>query len=405
MRRLRKCLGAALTVFIGVSGGGLPGLFSTQAEASVVNITFEYKGPRPGYRPDAFVYTTPSAQFCSGLATCNQYNEHKYTVNLPVSFRTRGINYASNWRDRYFFKLPDVTSLNLVNERGDSFSAAFKATHIGLRGMATRPQLVWNQYHGGCWGLAWRGLGTLNTELFAQIQDPARGCYILDRDATQGVVNDVRTDVMGITFTLQLPSAATLKNGVYRAQLPWSVGGAGSDFDLGDQVVSATPDRLILDFEITVKHPLKLEFPPGSERAVLEPPGGWASWINRGTPPQRLYRVLPFQIWTTGAISVHTRCEYDLGGRCGIRGRDGHQVPLKVALTLPSGMKHQGAPVDNLVVPVGAPAALRIDTVEATLDRQARLLFEVSQADTASMLGYPGETFQGDVTLVLDAAL
>nr|NLU58932.1 hypothetical protein [Pseudomonas sp. BIGb0427] len=78
---------------------------------------------------------------------------------------------------------------------------------------------------------------------------------------------------------------------------------------------------------------------------------------------------------------------------------------MKVALTLPSSMKHQGAPVDNLVVPVGAPAALTIDTVEATLDRQARLLFEVSQADTASMLGYPGETFQGDVTLVLDAAL
>ncbi|WP_143013271.1 hypothetical protein [Pseudomonas sp. UC 17F4] len=202
-----------------------------------------------------------------------------------------------------------------------------------------------------------------------------------------------------------MPSPLSLKNGVYRAQLQLSVGGNGADFDLGDRVTNVSTDMLTLNFVFTVKHPLKLEFPPGSERAVLEPPGGWASWINRGTPPQRLYRVLPFQIWTTGAISVYTRCEYDLGGRCGIRGRDGHQVPLKVALTLPSSMKHQGAPVDNLVLPVGAPAALTIDTVEATLDRQARLLFEVSQADTASMLGYPGETFQGDVTLVLDAAL
>ncbi|MNR47551.1 hypothetical protein D3C85_1666660 [compost metagenome] len=68
-------------------------------------------------------------------------------------------------------------------------------------------------------------------------------------------------------------------------------------------------------------------------------------------------------------------------------------------------MRHLGAPVDNLVLPVGAPSSLTIETVEATLDRQARLLFEVSQADTASMLLYPGETYQDDVTLVLDAAL
>ncbi|UVL54651.1 hypothetical protein [Pseudomonas sp. B21-035] len=228
---------------------------------------------------------------------------------------------------------------------------------------------------------------------------------MVGRSGSAGTVINIDSTIEGLAFDLQLPSPLSLKNGVYRAQLQLSVGGSGADFDLGNRFTSVSTNMLTFNFEFTVKHPLKLEFPPGSERAVLEPPGGWASWINRGTPPQRLYRVLPFQIWTTGAISVHTRCEYDLGGRCGIRGRDGHQVPLKVALTLPSSMKHQGAPVDNLVLPVGAPAALTIDTVEATLDRQARLLFEVSQADTASMLGYPGETFQGDVTLVLDAAL
>ncbi|WP_148708525.1 hypothetical protein [Pseudomonas wadenswilerensis] len=225
------------------------------------------------------------------------------------------------------------------------------------------------------------------------------------RSGSAGSVVNVDSTVTGLGFELVLPSPLSLKSGIYRAQLQLSVGGSGADFDLGNRVTSVSTDLLTLNFEFTVKHPLKVEFPAGSERAVLEPPGGWMGWINRGAPPQRLYRILPFRIWTTGAISVHTRCEYDLGGRCGIRGRGGHQVPLKVALTLPASMRHLGAPVDNLVLPVGAPSSLTIETVEATLDRQARLLFEVSQADTASMLLYPGETYQGDVTLVLDAAL
>ncbi|MBF4208319.1 hypothetical protein EI533_11345 [Pseudomonas donghuensis] len=150
---------------------------------------------------------------------------------------------------------------------------------------------------------------------------------------------------------------------------------------------------------------MKIEFPAGSERAVLEPAGGWAGWSNRGAAPQRLYRYLPFRIWTTSAISVHARCEYTMGGRCGIRNRRDHQVPLTFALTLPPSMRHAGALVEDLPLPVGGGAALTIDTVEETRDRQGRLLFEVSQADVAQMLLHPGETYQGDVTLVVDAAL
>ncbi|UVL22708.1 MULTISPECIES: hypothetical protein [Pseudomonas] len=405
MRRLRKSLGAAFAVFMGVSGGGLPGLLSAKAEANVANITFEYTGPRPGYRPDEFVNTTPPAEFCSGLVHCTRYNEHKYTFNFPASYSKTTFQLDPDLRNRYFFKLPDVTTLHLVNEHGDSFRAQFKPTHVGLRVRSSSGSLgVGYPNNGGCWGVASRYVTNNIAEYVGAIIDPSVGCWIAERDQSPGARNEHSTNVMGISYDLQLPSATSLKNGVYRAQLPWRVAfPGGGEFDTGN---SARPiSRWTLDFEVTVRHPLKIEFPAGSERAVLEPAGGWAGWSNRGAAPQRLYRYLPFRIWTTSAISVHARCEYTMGGRCGIRNRRDHQVPLTFALTLPPSMRHAGALVEDLPLPVGGGAALTIDTVEETRDRQGRLLFEVSQADVAQMLLHPGETYQGDVTLVVDAAL
>ncbi|CAK9888479.1 MULTISPECIES: hypothetical protein [Pseudomonas] len=393
-------LGALITLLAALHLGPFTGV----AQASVVDITAEYIPSHSGRPPSGFVNTTPQAAFCSGLVVCAA-SEYRYTVNLPLSFSTAFIHRAPNPRDTYFFRLPSTRTLNLVNEHGESFSAQFRPTHFGLRIVPGLTVHVAGGTSGACENVgliedrtATQYVGRVNPQVLG-------GCYMNARSGSAGAVVNVDSTVQGLAFELQLPSPITLKNGLYRAQLQLSVGGNGADLDLGNRLTSVSTDLLTLNFEFTVKHPLKIEFPAGSERAVLEPPGGWAGWINRGSPPQRLYRVVPFRIWTTGAISVHTRCEYDLGGRCGIRGRGGHQVPLKVALTLPASMRHLGAPVDNLVLPVGAPASLTIETVEATLDRQARLLFEVNQADTASMLMYPGETFQGDVTLVLDAAL
>ncbi|QWE81348.1 hypothetical protein [Pseudomonas donghuensis] len=230
MRRLRKSLGAAFAVFMGVSGGGLPGLLSAKAEANVANITFEYTGPRPGYRPDEFVNTTPPAEFCSGLVHCTRYNEHKYTFNFPASYNKTTFQQDPDLRNRYFFKLPDVTTLHLVNEHGDSFRAQFKPTHVGLRIRSTRNLEVDYPNNGGCRGVASRNPASLNTEYLGAIIDPSLGCWIGERHHSPGARGEHWTHVMGISFDLQLPSATSLKNGVYRAQLPWRVAfpGGGS---------------------------------------------------------------------------------------------------------------------------------------------------------------------------------
>jgi hypothetical protein len=403
MRWLEKPRCAAFAALLATLAALCLGPLAGVAQASVVDITGEYAPGYSGRPPSGFVNTTPRAEFCSGFVSCAG-SEYRYTVSLPLRFSTAVIRRAPNIRDSYYFRLPATRTLNLVNEQGESFSVRFRPTHFGLRIQPGLMVLV-GPSQGVCVPAAFTEHQAV-TQYLGRVDMLVPGdCYMDARSGSAGSVVNVDSTVTGLGFELVLPSPLSLKSGIYRAQLQLSVGGSGADFDLGNRVTSVSTDLLTLNFEFTVKHPLKVEFPAGSERAVLEPPGGWMGWINRGAPPQRLYRILPFRIWTTGAISVHTRCEYDLGGRCGIRGRGGHQVPLKVALTLPASMRHLGAPVDNLVLPVGGPSSLTIETVEATLDRQARLLFEVSQADTASMLLYPGETYQGDVTLVLDAAL
>lgn len=404
MRWLVKPRCAALGALFAMLGTLCPGPFIGVVQASVVDITAEYIPGYTGMPPSGFINTTPRAAFCSGLVACSG-NQYRYTVNLPLSFSTAFIHRAPDPRDNYFIQLPATKTLNLVNEHGESFSIRFRATDIGLRIQPGLTVLISGPSHGACTRVAGTEDRTA-TEYVGRVDALVPGgCYMNGRSGSAGSVINVDTTVLGLAFELVLPSPVTLKNGVYRAQLQLSVGGSGADFNLGNRFTSVSTDMLTLNFEFTVKHPLKLEFPPGSERAVLEPPGGWAGWINRGAVPERLYRIIPFRIWTTGAIRVHTLCEYNIGGRCGIRNRSGHQVPLTVAMSLPASMRHQGAAVENLALPVGAVTSLTIDTLEATLDRQGRLLFEVSQAETASMLRYPGETYQGDVTVVLDAAL
>lgn len=392
----RTLFAAVVTLYLGV--------FTDAVQASVVDFTAEYIPSHAGSTQRDFIVTSPRPAFCSGLVSCAG-SQYRYTVNVPLSFSTAFIHRSPSVRDSYYIDLPPARTINLVNEHGDAFSTPFRPTHIGLRITPGLTVLIGGPSSGACENVAQIEDRVASQYLGRLMAHVPGGCYMNARSGTPGTVVNVDSTVQGLGFELQLPSPLTLKNGVYRAQLQLSVGGNGADFDLGNRFTSVSTNVLTLNFAFTVKHPLKIEFPAGSDRAVLEPPGGWTGWINRGAPPQRLYRVLPFQISTNNAIRVHTRCEYDMGGRCGIRGRGGHQVPLKVALTLPASMTHLGAPVSNLALPVGAPAALTIDTVENTIDRQARLLFEVNQADTASMLAYPGDTFQGNVTLVVDAAL
>ena len=110
-------------------------------------------------------------------------------------------------------------------------------------------------------------------------------------------------------------------------------------------------------------------------------------------------------LWSTGPFKVYKTCQYDQGTSCGIRNGAGHQVPVDVALTLPSSVQHANAPVQRLTIPTGRASALAFDMAMPVAGQSGQLHFDVVSQHVKSMLDYPGSVYQGDVTVLFDATL
>ncbi|MGG7598243.1 hypothetical protein ACQ4OD_14540 [Pseudomonas sp. WC1] len=209
---------------------------------------------------------------------------------------------------------------------------------------------------------------------------------------------------LSIGFDMNIPPPYRLKAGTYRGSITYRIG-PGGDFDFGNDVSNLSGDSLTVNFELDVQHAFMFEFPPGSERAVLEPRNGWQAWLAGGKAPQRLYRDLPFRVWSTGPFKVYKLCQYDTGAKCAIKNDGGEQVPVDVAMSLPAGVQHLGQSVERLALPTGRPAALQFEAAMPTLNRPGQLHFEVGRNDVQDMLKHPGSTYTGQVTVVFDAEL
>ncbi|AIR91711.1 hypothetical protein LK03_21705 [Pseudomonas cremoricolorata] len=209
---------------------------------------------------------------------------------------------------------------------------------------------------------------------------------------------------MGVAYHLDMPPPYRMKPGLYTGSLIYSVG-PGGDFDFGNQVSNLNDTSLTLNFQLEVQHAFVFEFAPGSERAVLEPPGGWMAWMNGRGAPQRLYRDLPFRLWSTGPFRVYKRCARDLGTGCAISNEQGHQVQVDVALSLPGGIEYQGAEVQRLTLPSDRAGALQMESVSPALNKPGQLHFKVDEQAVRSMLDHPGSRYRGEVTVIFDAEL
>ncbi|WP_262405564.1 hypothetical protein [Pseudomonas fluorescens] len=209
---------------------------------------------------------------------------------------------------------------------------------------------------------------------------------------------------MGIGYNLSTPTPYRMKPGIYRGSVTYTIG-PGGDFDFGNNVTQLNGNSVTLNFVLDVQHLFFFNFPPGSDRAVLEPPGGWLAWLNGGRVPQRIYRDLPFRLWSTGPFKVYKLCQYEAGTHCGIRNDGSDEVAVQVGLSLPGGIRHQNAPVERLTLPTGRASALHFEAVQATLNRPGQLHFEVGKDDVRGMLAHAGSTYTGQVTVVFDAEL
>lgn len=372
------------------------------SRAADVTISARYVGDASGQ----FENTTPEADFCGQwLSMCRES-----TVELPISFLKTTSKGATDPRDRLFVKLPARRTVTVVNQSTlDSYQVtlAFEQFSQQVERIKGTPDVpIFNQ-EGGCmlrtsisrnWGAYGRFLWFINNPSSPQ------PCY---SDSTTGDVGDQVesfVSLAGAVYSLVMPRPIGMPQGTYRGSTQFTVGADG-DFAFGNNASGFNDAVLTVHLELDVRHDLYLRFPPGSERAVLEPSGGWQSYLGGRGNPSRLERDLPFRIWSTGPFKVYKRCEFDIGEHCGIRNGLDHSVPVEVGLSLPGNVQHGGGAARRILLTTGEAGAPVFEPEHLLANQPGQLHFQVGQAAVGEMIHHAGTTYQGQVTVVFDAEL
>ena len=220
-----------------------------------------------------------------------------------------------------------------------------------------------------------------------------KSCYTgLSVDGTSNI------QAMFFGFKITPPSPLKMPNGIYTGSIILSVG-QNKDIDLGNGVYE--DNQLIIELTLKVQHQIKVEFPPGGDKVVLQPPGGWHDWIYRGKShiPPYLIAELPYRLWSSSDFNVWLNCQYAIGEVCMLNNeRLGMQVKLDVIYVNKSKEEFPLTHGVKKLFTAGIKDPYYIN-------EERSIIFKVQKPVLALMMEYPGSTYKGNVTLIYDAAI
>ncbi|EKT4523038.1 hypothetical protein QEM13_002287 [Pseudomonas putida] len=341
-------------------------------------------------------------------------NAAENAVDLPFGTYYKTTFKDKTAREQYYVRVPPPRALQVRREGGNEvLDLMFEVTHVSQYAIVTAESPARNNSP-----IATGRVGGTCTVVRAPSQPEGSGgtfqwqfwggrdnknCW---SSSELGSFGDMRVSLVsrtGIGYKLSLPSPTKIVSGIYRGSLVFTVGDVNSDFDFGEGT-RGLASSLTIDFELDLRHELKVDFPPGSDRAVLEPPGGWLAWPGGRVPPQ-LARDLPFRLTASGPFTVHAACEYPLEGSgfCRIFNENGDQAVVDLAMSLPAGVKYNNGPVQRLRIPANAARPMRLIPDVATSALPGTVHFSVRESWVKSMLQQPGSTYRGGITLLFDA--
>lgn len=379
------------------------------APAADVYITAEFKPEVGNPNQREFVNTTPWSGVCaaSHQATCirNDWWSIDTTVR-GMKHAVRETNYGPNG---FYVGMPAPRRVMVTSENGgDRYELDLRIIGSALR-LSDRegdgPEVFWST--GGARNCAFGITGYSIRSVMRMLlrHDDGRGTMACSLHWIS--TNNYQIEALDFVYALETPTPLRMRSGMYTGSTTFTVGGTGegSDFDLGNGV--ELTDRVVnVHFQLEVRHAFQLEIPPGSDRAVLAPQGGWSSWTDHGVVPRALEQSVPFNLSSSGRFSVTLHCEFlQPDGRCGIRNGTAQaaDAPLDVSLTLP-GFRELDSGREAVELPLLAQRPAPVFTADSViLDRPSRVRFAVNGAPVREMLGFPGSRYRGDVTLIFDA--
>jgi hypothetical protein len=208
-------------------------------------------------------------------------------------------------------------------------------------------------------------------------------------------------ETLDFAYELRTPNPLGMSSGLYTGSINYQIG-PGGDFNIGN--MQPTDSNLTLDFVLDVQHTLKVDLPPGGTQILLEPQGGWSSWLDQGRPPTRLLRDQTFLISASSRFKMQLECELDLSEGCGIIDREsGYAGLVTVSVSLPHGLTDSsGKPVSRLLLSreesVTFQPGVYVDRKPGTLH------FEVPERDTAFFIrNSKGRPYKGNITVIWDS--
>ncbi|SIR68176.1 MULTISPECIES: hypothetical protein [unclassified Pseudomonas] len=210
---------------------------------------------------------------------------------------------------------------------------------------------------------------------------------------------------LDFAYELRTPNPLTMSTGQYTGSLTYSVG-PGQDFDMGD-VMIPNDSIIAFNFKLDVEHTLKVEVPPGGNKVVLEPQGGWQAWLSQGQKPTRLFRDQTFHISASSRFKMGLQCQFagSSDNTCLLWApNSGQMVPVNISVTLPNGLTDAGGqPVNRRRLYLDGSGTELFQPGHYIERRPGTMHFEVARNQVEEMLAGDAKSYIGNVTVIWDS--
>ncbi len=369
------------------------------------------------FRPDpaqpnknVFVNQTPNSGYCSQWP--DQCVENKmFSIRLPVQFNSKRQIYArsgiallvpANWR-RLTVTHAETLKQETVEVRivgiGSEYALSQSATSLtGETEDVEGHRKLWTT---SSWVYApppclYSGVGAYDSHTYNFFWKTPQNAHCVKVNTV--AIPAISFQYLDIAYELRTPNPLAMSTGLYTGSVAYTLG-LGGDFDFGPDLVP-NDSALMLDFVLDVQHTLKVDIAPGGNKVVLEPAGGWRSWIDGGRKPDRIYREAPFFISASTPFKVSMLCDAFSSSQCNLRSPSGRTTQVGVKIRMPPGFGLPNDYAQPLVIHgwFGFQPSLYLDRKEGAL------IFEMPK-DAIDKLLVPGfsDTFTGDITIIWDS--
>jgi hypothetical protein len=335
MKTMASCLGL------------LAALSMTSAEAVNQEIRALFQPDPSQPNKNVFVNKTPNSGYCASYPEeCTAQN--MFSIQIPVRFNSAralipgdslALKAPANWRQltvtNQVTRETETVEVRIIGIGSQFVLSRPAAELVGVTDILEGHQKLWTN---SSWVYApspcrYSGIGAFTPATYRFFWKTPVEATCTKFAAYR--IPSMYFDTLDFAYELRTPNPLGMSSGLYTGALTYTLG-PGGDFQMG-AIMGPDDGSLTLDFVLDVQHTLKVDLPPGGNKVVLEPAGGWQRWMESGHKPTRIYREQTFNISASSRFKVMMLCDAFGFNPCKMQGgRGGAQ--LLVAINMPPGI-------------------------------------------------------------------